>query len=59
MNLSAPADNSEYGVNTSAPTAGGTVVLSFDVWSKKIGTWHSDASMTSDTTPGVTTVARL
>jgi hypothetical protein len=24
------------------------------VWSKKTGTWHSDASMTSNQTPGTT-----
>jgi len=55
---SAPANGSEFLVNTTAPTAGGTVTLSFDLWSKIAGSYHSVASMTSDTTPGTTQVSQ-
>ena len=55
---SAPANNSEYRVNTNAPTAGGVVTLNFDVFSKLAATYHSVASMTSDTVPGVTQVSQ-
>ncbi len=59
VNLSsAPADNSEYKVNTSPPVAGGVVSIPFDITSKKVGTWHSVASMTSDTTSGTTQVSQ-
>jgi hypothetical protein len=34
------------------------VVLNFDIYSKLAGTYHSVASMTSDTTPGVTQVSQ-
>lgn len=51
---SAPADGSEYRPVLGAPVAGGMVVLPFDIWSKKLGTFHSDARMTSDQTPGTT-----
>ncbi len=44
---SAPANGSEWAVNTSPPTAGGAVVLNFDIFSKIAGTYHSVASMTS------------
>ena len=53
MNIaSAPANGSEWPVNTTPPTAGGSIVLNFDIYSKLAGTYHSVASMTSDTTPG-------
>jgi hypothetical protein len=52
----APANGSEYVVHTTPPTAGGSVTIPFDVWSKKPNTYHSQASMTSDQTPGVTQV---
>jgi subtilisin family serine protease len=51
---SAPADGSQYQVHTSPPVPGGSVSIPFDVSSKKTGTFHSDASMTSDQTPGTT-----
>jgi hypothetical protein len=51
---SAPADGSQYQVHTSPPVPGGSVAIPFDVSSKKQGTYHSDASMTSDQTPGTT-----
>jgi fibronectin type III domain protein len=54
----APADGSQYQVHTTPPTAGGSVSIPFDVWSKKAGTYHSVASMTTDTTPGVTKVVQ-
>jgi hypothetical protein len=50
----APANTTEYKVHTTPPAAGGTVSIPFDVISKKPGTYHSDASMTSSTTPGTT-----
>ncbi len=51
---SAPADNTEYKVHTTPPTAGGSVSIPFDVTSKKTGTYHSDATLTSDQTSGST-----
>ncbi len=51
-----PGDGTEYAVNTSPPTAGGTVVLEYDVSAKNAGTYRSIASMTSDVTPGTTQV---
>jgi subtilisin family serine protease len=51
---SAPADGSEWRVNTTPPAAGGSVSIPFDIASKIAGTFHSDASMTSSTTPGTT-----
>ena len=53
---SAPANGAEYRVNTTPPSAGGSVSIPFDVWSKKSNTYHSVASMTSDQTPGITEV---
>jgi subtilisin family serine protease len=51
---SAPADGSEYRPVLGSPIAGGSASIPYDVWSKKTGTWHSDASMTSNQTPGTT-----
>jgi subtilisin family serine protease len=53
-----PATGSEYAVNTTPPAAGGTTTLSYDVWSKFAGTYHSVAAMTADLTPGVTQVSQ-
>jgi hypothetical protein len=50
----APANNTQYLVNLSGPTAGGGVSIPFDISSKIAGTYHSDASMTSNRTSGVT-----
>ena len=50
----APADGSQYQVHTTPPPAGGSVSIPFDVTSKKTGTFHSDATMSSSTTPGTT-----
>ncbi len=55
---SQPANNSEFAVRTTPPAAGGVVTINFDVFSKKDGLYHSVASMTSDTTPGVTAVSQ-
>ena len=52
----APADGSQYQVHTTPPTAGGSVSIPYDITSKKTGTWHSLASMTSNRTPGITQV---
>jgi hypothetical protein len=52
----APADGSQYQVHTTGPTAGGSVTIPYDITSKKVGTWHSMASLTSDRTPGITQV---
>src|SRR6185312_1362055 len=51
---SAPANGSEYKVKTAPPVAGGTVAIPFDVTSKRAGTYHSDATLTSDQTNGST-----
>ncbi len=53
---SAPADNSEYRPVLSGPVPGGLVTLPFDVFSKKVGTHPSVASMTTDQTKGTTIV---
>ena len=47
----APANGSEYQVHTTPPTAGGSVSIPYDITSKKPGTYHSVASMTSPWTP--------
>jgi hypothetical protein len=52
----APANGSEYLVHTTPPAAGGSVSIPYDITSKKPGTWHSVASMTSNRTPGITQV---
>jgi hypothetical protein len=53
---STPADGSQYQVHTTPPTAGGSVTIPYDITSKKPGTYHSVASMTSNRTPGITQV---
>ena len=59
MNIaSQPADNTEYAIHTSPPAAGGAVTINFDLWSKIASSYHSVASMTSDSTPGVTQVSQ-
>jgi hypothetical protein len=42
-----------------APVVGGVVKLPFQIWSHKRGTWHSDAKLTSDQTPGTTIAGRV
>ena len=55
---SQPADNTEYAVNMTGPTAGGVVTITFDVKANKAGTYRSVAAMTSDLTPGITQVVQ-
>ncbi len=55
---SAPADNTEWSVDTSPPAPGGSATLHFDVSANKAGTYSSVASMTSDVTPGTTQVVK-
>jgi Subtilase family/PA domain/Fibronectin type-III domain len=52
----APANNTEYRPVLSGPTPGGTVSVTYDMTSKKAGSYHSVASMTSDQTPGTTQI---
>ncbi|HEY7624239.1 MAG TPA: S8 family serine peptidase [Candidatus Limnocylindria bacterium] len=52
----APGDNTEYRVNTTPPTAGGTQTIQYQASGKKAGTYSSVASMTSNVTPGTTQV---
>jgi len=49
----APANGSEFLLHTTPPTAGGSVTIPYDIFSKKTGTFTSVASMTSDQTPGI------
>jgi hypothetical protein len=59
VNLAAaPADGSEWAVNTTGPTAGGTQTITYDVSAKKAGTYRSVAAMTSNLTPGTTQVVQ-
>jgi len=53
---SAPANGSEYQVNTTPPAAGGSVTITYDVSSKNVGTFRTQAAMTSDLTPGTTQI---
>jgi len=50
----APANNTEYRPVLSPPTAGGSVSIPFDVFSKKTGTFHSDATLLSNLVNGGT-----
>lgn len=54
--VSAPANGAEYAVITAPPTAGGSVMILFDIWAGKPNIYRSVASMTSDQTPGITQV---
>jgi subtilisin family serine protease len=58
VNLAAPANDTEWAVNTTGPAAGGTASVSYDASSKKAGTYDSTASMTSNRTPGITQVVQ-
>ena len=53
---SAPANGSEYQVNTVGPAPGGSVTVTYDVSSKNVGTFRTQAAMTSDLTPGTTQI---
>jgi hypothetical protein len=54
----APANGSEWKVNTSPPAAGGSVSIPFDITSKVAGFYHSLASLTADTVAGTTQVSQ-
>jgi Subtilase family/PA domain len=57
QNMSSYLGNgTQYTVNMGAPTPGGSVTVPFDVSGRRIGTYHSDASLTSDQTKGITIV---
>ncbi len=55
-NLATPADGTEWSVNTTGPTAGGTATIGYQASADKAGTYRSVAGMTSDVTPGTTQV---
>ena len=56
---SAPANGTEWAVNLSGPTAGGTQTITYDASSRKAGTYRTIAEMTSDVTPGTTQVVQV
>jgi hypothetical protein len=58
QNLTTPANNTEWRVNLSGPTAGGTAMVTYDASAKKAGTYTTVAGMTSDVTPGITQVVQ-
>ena len=53
-NLTTPADNTEWAVNTGPPTPGGTVTFTYDASADVPGTYDSTAGLTSTLTPGIT-----
>jgi hypothetical protein len=50
-----PTDNTDWTVNTSPPTPGGLVQISYTAQGNQKGTWVIPARMTSDVTVGTTT----
>ena len=56
QNLTTPANNTEWRVNTTGPQAGGTKTITYQASADKAGTYRSIASMTSDVTAGTTQV---
>jgi subtilase family protein/PA domain-containing protein len=55
-NLVTPADDTEWLVNMTGPTAGGTATIGYDASARRAGTYTTVAGMTSDVTPGTTQV---
>ena len=55
---SAPADNTEWRPAFGGPVPGGSVTLGFDIWGPKVGSWFSDARMTSNQTTGTAIAPR-
>jgi hypothetical protein len=53
---SAPANGSEWKVNTTPPAAGGTQTVQYQVSGDKAGTHSTVANMTSNVTAGTTQV---
>jgi subtilase family protein/fibronectin type III domain protein/PA domain-containing protein len=50
-----PSDNTDWTINTSPPTPGGFVEITYDAVGKKRGTFVIPARMTTDQTVGITT----
>jgi hypothetical protein len=50
-----PADNTDWTINTSPPTPGGLVEITYDAVGKGRGTFVIPARMTTDQTVGITT----
>ena len=57
-NLAPQADNTEWAVVATGPTAGGTAAITYDASAKKAGTYDTTAAMTSDQTPGIAQVVQ-
>jgi hypothetical protein len=53
-NLATPANDTEWQVNTTPPTPGGSLSFGYDAGADFPGTYDSAASMTSNLTPGIT-----
>lgn len=49
-----PLTDSDFTVVTSGPTPGGSVVIAYDAFGRRMGRWPIDARLTSDVTQGVT-----
>ncbi len=58
VNMTNPANNTDWQINTSPPAAGGSVTVNYTANAKKAGTYQSTASMTSDLTRGTTQVVQ-
>jgi hypothetical protein len=58
QNLATPANNTEWSVNTSPPTAGGTATFTYDASADTPGSYNTVASMTSSVTPGIAQVVQ-
>jgi subtilisin family serine protease len=54
----APANGSEWSVNTTGPQAGGTASVTYDAAAKKPGSYDSTASMSSNQTAGISQVVQ-
>jgi hypothetical protein len=50
-----PADGTSWTVNAGAPTAGGSVTITYDAFGIRAGTGSIVARLETDVTPGVTT----
>jgi hypothetical protein len=53
-----PANNDEYAVVLTGPTAGGSVSIDYDATALKAGTYTETANLTSDVTPGITQITQ-
>jgi hypothetical protein len=50
----APVANADFTVNTSPPQPGGSVVITYDAFGKKVGSFTLTARMSTTQTAGVT-----